>query len=72
MAERIEDDTGGQVVRDGSRGGMSVPALTLTQRNRVEEALLRALQVRYPGRAISIDWDGPDADISRIVEEASE
>ena len=72
MAERIEDDTGGQVVGDDRRTRSQMAALTLTQRKRVEEALLHALQVRYPGRAISIDWDDPDTAISRIVEEASE
>jgi hypothetical protein len=58
----------GQVVRDDRR----TRSLTEAQRKRVEEALLRALQVQYPGRAISIDWDDPDTAISRIVEEASE
>ena len=34
--------------------------LTLEQRKNVETTLLRTLRARYPGRAVSIDWDDPD------------
>lgn len=35
--------------------------LTAAQRQAVEAALLPALRARFPGRAVRIEWDQPDA-----------
>ena len=41
---------------------MSDVRLTPEQREAAKAALLRALRVRYPGRAITVEWNKPDAD----------
>ena len=40
---------------------MSGAALSDQQRANVEEAILRVLRRRYPGRPVSVRWDEPDS-----------
>jgi hypothetical protein len=49
-----------EVSRDQPRhpDALAVSPLTDQQRANVERNLLRVLKRRYPGRAISIDWNG--------------